>query len=329
MPYFLGVDVGATKTHALVTDETGRAVGFGRTGPGNHQGVGYEGLRNALQGAVDQALGGAGLAVSQIAGAGFGVGGYDWPAQLPDHLAAVAPLALDCPKEVVNDSVIALLAGASEGWGLVLIAGTGSNCRGRDESGREARTTGEGPRFGEFGGASSLVERAFQAVAHEWTRRGPKTAVSRLFIDLAGARDLDDLIEGVDLGRYEPEAAWAPTVFKAAQRGDATAREVIAWSGTELGEMACGVIRQLGIEQLPFDVVMAGSLFDGGELLIDPLRATILSVAPRARLVRLTAPPVVGAVVLAMLSAGLDPKQLRERLLASTGEILKTISATY
>ena len=31
--YFLGVDVGATKSHALIADETGRAVGFGPPGP--------------------------------------------------------------------------------------------------------------------------------------------------------------------------------------------------------------------------------------------------------------------------------------------------------
>jgi N-acetylglucosamine kinase-like BadF-type ATPase len=35
MRYFLGVDAGGTKTHALITDETGQAVGFGAGGPGN------------------------------------------------------------------------------------------------------------------------------------------------------------------------------------------------------------------------------------------------------------------------------------------------------
>jgi N-acetylglucosamine kinase-like BadF-type ATPase len=324
MRFFLGVDVGATKTHALITDETGQAVGFGRGGPGNHQVVGYVGLRDVLRLAVGEALDTARLTASQFAGAGFGIGGYDWPQQLKEHRAAVTPLGLECPLEIVNDSVIALLAGASKGWGVVLIAGTGNNCRGRDASGREGRITGEGERFGEFGGAAELVDRAVRAVAHEWSHRGPKTALTRMFIDLAGASDLDDLIEGIDLDRYHPDASWAPTVFQAAQSGDDAARAAIAWSARELGESACGVIRQLGIQELPFEVVMAGSLFDGGELFIDPLKATILEIAAKAQLIRLTVPPVVGAVILAMVGAGLDPQMMREGLIQSTKEMLKT-----
>ena len=47
-PYFLGVDIGGTKSHALIADGEGNAVGFGTYGPGNHEEVGYEGLRIAL-----------------------------------------------------------------------------------------------------------------------------------------------------------------------------------------------------------------------------------------------------------------------------------------
>ena len=54
MRYFLGVDIGATKTHALIADATGRVVGFGQAGPGNHETVGYEGLIAALDLAVTE-----------------------------------------------------------------------------------------------------------------------------------------------------------------------------------------------------------------------------------------------------------------------------------
>ena len=30
MKYFLGIDVGSSKTHALIVDETGQCVGFGK-----------------------------------------------------------------------------------------------------------------------------------------------------------------------------------------------------------------------------------------------------------------------------------------------------------
>ena len=55
--YFLGVDIGSTKTHALVCDELGRVLGFGESGPGNHEVVGYAGLSNALRTAAGQPTG--------------------------------------------------------------------------------------------------------------------------------------------------------------------------------------------------------------------------------------------------------------------------------
>jgi hypothetical protein len=68
--------------------------------------------------------------------------------------------------------------------------------------------------------------------------------------------------------------------------------------------MANAVIRQLEFETETFDVVLSGSLFKGGSILIDPMWQTITNIAPNARLVRLMSPPVIGSVVLGMEQAG-------------------------
>ena len=47
--FFLGVDTGATKGHALIADEHGKAIGFGQGGPGNWETVGWEGAHATLQ----------------------------------------------------------------------------------------------------------------------------------------------------------------------------------------------------------------------------------------------------------------------------------------
>ena len=322
MRYFLGVDVGGTKTHALIADEHGQAAGFSEGGSGNHQSVGYDGLRQVLHKTVEGALQQAHLSAAQIAGAGFGIGGYDWPSQRQAHLIAMAPLELRCPVELANDSIIGLMAGTARSWGVVLIAGTGNNCRGRDQHGREARITGEGGRFGEYGGAGEMVDKAVQAVSHQWTRRGPRTALTEVFIRTTGAKDLDALIEGIDLDCYHPDASWATAIFDAARRGDDVAREIIAWSACESGESACAVIRQLGIQGEEFDVILAGSVFAGGSLYIDPLQSTIHKLAPRANLVKLEAPPVVGGVVLGMQKAGMETASLHTELIDSTKRLI-------
>ena len=316
--YFLGVDIGGTKTHALIANEEGRALGFGTGGPGNWQSVGFDGQQAVLRDVTRLALRMAGLRVEQIAGAGFGVAGYDWPSQLPAHLQIVQTLGLSCPFEVTNDSVIGLLAGAAQGWGVGLVAGTGNNCRGRDQSGREGRITGEGERFGEFGGGGEMVMKAVQAVAYEWTRRGPATALSEIFMSLTGAKNLLELIEGIDLERYQPDASWAPGIFRAAYAGDRAACEILEWAGRELGESACAVIRQLNIENEEFEVILVGGIFAGGDLYIDPLQDTIHKLAPSARLVKLEAPPVVGGVVLGMQKAGIHTAPIHGALTAST-----------
>ncbi len=318
MRYFLGVDVGATKTHALIADETGRAVGFGAAGPGNHEVVGYAGLIAALRASTGAALAAAGIERGRIAGAGFGVAGYDWPGERGDTLAAVAALGLSCPIEAVNDTLIGLLAGAEAGWGIAIISGTSNNCWGWDrERRRIGRVTGNGMMFGEYGGAAELVWRALCAVAAAWSRRGPATMLTELLARQAGALSAEDLLEGLSQETYHLDAAAAPLVFAAADGGDAVAAECVAWAGRELGGLIVGVVRQLGFERLAFDVVQVGSMHNGGPRLFDPMAATVHAVAPDARFVRLAAPPVVGAVLLGMAAAGVPAEPLRPVLIAS------------
>jgi N-acetylglucosamine kinase-like BadF-type ATPase len=145
MRYFLGVDLGGTKTHVVLADEAGCVVGFAQSGPGNHQSIGYPAMLRTLQQGLGKALAVSGIPVHAISGAGFGIAGYDWPSQKPDMFQVIDQLGLSCPIGIVNDAVPALIAGAAEGWGVALVSGTGCNCRGRDrEHKREGRVTGYG-----------------------------------------------------------------------------------------------------------------------------------------------------------------------------------------
>jgi N-acetylglucosamine kinase-like BadF-type ATPase len=308
--YFLGADIGSTNTRVLITDETGRPIGFGQSGPGNHEVVGYTGLAAALGEAAGHALSSAGLSKCEIAGAGFGVSGYDWPSERVPTLEAIGTLGLPAPVRAVNDAILGLLAGSSEGWGLALVAGTGCNCRGwgRDRR-REGAVTGHGLWMGEGAGASELIAKTVQALAHEWTLRGPATQLTPAFLAYTGCVSLTELLEALIDGRKRLDASAAPLVFKVAQSGDPVAAGLIRWAGSELGELAKCVIRQLTLEDLEFEVVLTGSLFDGGPLLIEPLTEVISAYAPGARLVRLVAPPVAGAVLLGMEAGGLRVSQ--------------------
>ncbi|GAB4579797.1 MAG: BadF/BadG/BcrA/BcrD ATPase family protein [Anaerolineales bacterium] len=322
MKYFLGIDTGATKSHALIADETGQAVGFGIAGPGNHEVVGYDGMIAVLNDITQQALNSAGITRADIAGAGFGVAGYDWPSERKPTLEAIATLGLTCPVEAVNDTVVGLLAGVSKGWGVGIVGGTGENCWGWDKNRRMGRMSGNNGYFGEYGGSSSVVMRAVQAVARAWSMRGPQTALTDTFCRKTGAKDADDLLEGLVLERYHLSSADCPLVFDTARAGDEVAKGAIAWAGESLADLAIGVIRQLNFEDQEFEIVLIGSLFEGGPLILEPMKAAIRAVAPHARYVRLDAPPVVGGVLLGMELGGVNGYTVRERLVESTRKIV-------
>jgi N-acetylglucosamine kinase-like BadF-type ATPase len=175
--------------------------------------------------------------------------------------------------------------------------------------------TGCGGTFGEHGGGSDLVLGAIRVINHHWIRRGQPTRLSDAFIKEMGAADLMDLIEGLTQGRYQPSSRLARLVFEVAAGGDEVAQNLIRWLGGELGEQVCAVIRQLGFESQPFDVVQIGSLFKGGPLLVDPMIETVHRLAPGACFTHLQAPPVVGGVMLGMRQAGVDFRRVRETLI--------------
>jgi N-acetylglucosamine kinase-like BadF-type ATPase len=325
MKYFLGVDVGGTKTHALIADEAGQAIGFATGGPGNWEGVGYDGLTSVLLDVTARATLGAKINISNIAGSGMGIGGFDWPSQRQAHLDAIHPIGLQCPLEIVNDATLGILAGASEGWGVSIVAGTGCNARGWNKKHtHEGRAVGGNSHWsGEYAGGYDIAVRGMRAVAFEWLKRGPVTALSQAFIQHFHARDLDDLVEGVYLQHYQFEPDLVMKVFEIARQGDLQALEVMRWAGEELGQIGVGVINQLSLQKDVFDVVLIGSLHDGHPLLSQTLRETILGTAPLANLVRLTVPPVVGGVLLGMEQAGLNGYAMRDKLIHTTRTLLK------
>lgn len=256
----------------------------------------------------------------------------DWVLEMPCRISrrGVEPLAADplppaCFGLLASVKAYELLTVEAAVHGdhqAAYVAGTSNNCWGWNAQHQIGRVTGNGGMFGEYGGSGELVEKAVAAVASHWTMRGPQTALSDAFVSYCGARSLADLLEGLIQGWYRIGPAAAPLVFQTAEADDPVAGETIRWAARELASLAAGVIRQIGLEQQAFDVVLVGSMYNGGPLLLDPLAEAVWAVAPGARLVRLHAPPVVGAVLLGMQAGGIDPRPRRSTLTASALELL-------
>ena len=180
MKYFLGVDGGASKTAALVTDENSTPLGRGLAGGSNHLRVGIEQATRNIERAVNIALVEAGVAIREIDYAYCGIAGSD---HIEHHERVVEALRVFFPRGnfvVDNDARIALTGAVGFGSGIVVIAGTGSVAFGRNESGGEARAGGWGPKIGDEGSGYAIARDGLTAIVRAYDGRGPATKMTDL-----------------------------------------------------------------------------------------------------------------------------------------------------
>jgi predicted NAD/FAD-dependent oxidoreductase len=110
---------------------------------------------------------------------------------------------------------------------------------------------------------------------------------------------------------------------EAAREGDRAALEVIRWSGEELGWLAISVARQIEMENDEVEIIQSGSVFEAGELIMEPMQSIVHQHCPQARLIRLEGPPVVGAVILGMEQASFDGYAVRDRIVQTAKELVR------
>ena len=310
MNYYLGLDVGGTKTFCLIGDDDGNIKGFGRGGAGSYEVDGVESaiVQNRL--AIDEALDTAGLSISDISGIGMGIAGADLP---EDYVMLereiYAPLFGGIPRMFRNDSMGGLRAGTRHPVGIVIACGTGCVCAGRNQHGDEDRVGGLGPRFGDECSGEDIgligLRRVWQA------RDGiiPPTLLTQKFVDKSGYADLEEFFIHYYRGEITPAdlEPMAKLVFDAALEGDEAANDILEVGGTYLAAMVNACARKLSMTDDAFDVVMTGSVFNGSSpVLREAMSAAIHTVCPQARPVIAAFEPVVGALLLGMEVQGIE-----------------------
>jgi N-acetylglucosamine kinase-like BadF-type ATPase len=309
----LGVDGGGTKTRAVVTDARQRILGEGLAGPSNPLRVGIKKAADNVRKAVREACRRAGVKLSQIVAAEFGLAGVRGAEVRETMRRELEDLGL-ASMDVVTDADTALFAATGGAPGLVIIAGTGSICCGLNSKGEQVCAGGWGPLAGDEGSGAWIARSALQSVARAADGRGPDTSLSAAACRYFGVETPEEVMVKI----YEPEATndrlagFARDVIGVAQDGDQVARAILAEAGRVLGVAAATVIRKLKMRQDGFPVAYVGGVFAAGELLLPFLRAEVEKVAPNAYL----APPRMNPAVAAARMAQ-EQQPLNEYALAS------------
>jgi N-acetylglucosamine kinase-like BadF-type ATPase len=297
--HVLGIDAGATKTVCLLANDQGTIVAEGR-GPGaNLHTAGELAVEKVLHEVMETAVGDRDVTPAAIC---LGIAGVDREDEARTVRAIMRRIGHKSRTLVVNDALIALVAGAGDEPGIVIVCGTGSIAYGRNSTGEAARAGGWGHMIGDEGSGYWIGREALAAVMRAGDGRGPDT---RLTAEILAHFDLDDLsrLPGIVYDRAQPRmsvASLGPLVQRASEEGDAVAARILERAAEELVLAARSVASRLEMRGDPFAFYLAGGIFRVVPWLAVELPRRLVEVAPRCRVELLEKEPAEGAVWLAL-----------------------------
>ena len=307
--FVLGIDGGGTKTTAWLAHaakSAGQAAcGVGTAGPSNPHSIGFDEAIKNLDRAVDAAFSSAKIAPGTVSAAVLALAGSDRNEnrQLLNCWAANRRLARRF--SLVSDVLPVLTAGTPAGWGVALIAGTGSFCYARTPDGRTAKAGGWGYLLGDEGSAYGMALAGLRSAVRAVDGRDPPTRLLDAFLDHLGLQHADQLVDAVHCRAKDRSAiaALARVVMDTAEAGDQAAQQVVAQAAEALAAMVLAVVRGLDLEPGRFPLALAG-----GPLVHRPgFRQLVISRLEKLALhpqpVALVPEPAAGAVAMARAAA--------------------------
>jgi N-acetylmuramic acid 6-phosphate etherase len=296
----IGIDGGGSTTVALVATSN-EVIGRGEAGPSNMQTVGVTRALKAIEDAVAAAFADAGRLPAVVRAAVLGLAGADRPQEKTLVHSWAERYGLAQQVDVVNDAQILLAAGTPEGWGIALVAGTGSIAFGRMPDGRTGRAGGWGYLLGDEGSAYALVMNALQEVAHAADGRGPPTILTeRMLAALGGQRPMD-LIPAVYRGGWDRTALaeLAPIVLDAAAGADEVAQRIVAQGAHQLALTVAAAAMRLDMPPDQVPLAMTGGTLRNSKLYRQAVLQGLNKLGLHADPVTLVHEPAEGGVRLA------------------------------
>jgi glucosamine kinase len=230
----------------------------------------------------------------------------DWIADTFRRSTRVESLA------IASDALTALLGAIGRRDGVVVAAGTGTACLAR-RGDRFAKVDGWGSLLGDAGSGFAIGRAGLDAALREHDGRGGSAPL------LDAARERFGAVERLPEQIYSAPvptrtvASFAAEVGRVAQAGDEYARMILTDAARELAISARAAAARLFEPGEPCVVSYAGSIFEAGELIVEPFRKEVEERRPGASVVDPAGDPLAGALLLVELTANLreEPGILR------------------
>jgi N-acetylglucosamine kinase-like BadF-type ATPase len=316
----LAIDAGNTKTDATVIADDGTVLSTARGDGFRPPVTGVTAAVDALEQTVSRALAAAhsrpDVSAPQAPQTQVGhlfacLANADLPREERQLAAAIEERGWARGTHVANDTFAVLRAGlpddGSPRHGVAVVCGAGINCVGRDERGRTHRFPAVGRLSGDWGGGGGLADEAIWYAARAEDGRGEATELARAIPAHFGLPTMLALIEALHLGdvagsrRHEV----APLLFRVAEAGDPLARSLVHRQADEIVTLAAVTLERLDLLGTATPLFLGGSVAAARHpLLHERLTRGLAARAPKATQHVVTAPPVLGAGLLALDRAG-------------------------
>jgi N-acetylglucosamine kinase-like BadF-type ATPase len=240
--------------------------------------------------------------------------GIDLP--VDEETLAPAIDALGWTERVIlrNDTFAVSRAGTTSSWGIGVVCGTGMNCAAVGPDGRTVRFPALAELSGDLApGGAWLGVRALGLALRAGDGRGPATMLRERVAAHLGTLDPEEALTGIYKGTlpYARLFELARVLLDAAADGDAPAREAADTLADEIAAFVRAAVVRLDLQDEAVEVVLGGGVFNTSDTAFHHRVAEgVRAAAPRAVLVRLDAPPVLGAALMGLDAEGAPPDAL-------------------
>ena len=294
----LGMDIGGTKSHAILADETGHLLGEGVGGSGNINFIPLELAEQSFQDAITTAQKQAGIKKLTAEIAVIGI------EPQPDPLFPCVN-RLAHPKRILRkaEGECSLVGGIVEKVGLSLIAGTGSVGWGRNEAGQSHVTSCWGP-IGDEGSAYDLAQRGINAAFWADDGRGAPTRMADEIIAKIGGPTLRDCVTPLytsqDFRREVSQYARIVMDLATADPPDKVMQQIVHDGAEEVAHILATCAERLGLHKAGYKVAATGSLVTKVPYYFDQIHTRLRNRHLNATMVLPRFSPGIGAILIAL-----------------------------
>ncbi|UKS25242.1 ATPase [Paenibacillus sp. HWE-109] len=301
--YVAGLDGGGTKTAVNVADETGKLVHAFTSGAINYNGQDELSIRQSLQ-EIFETIAAVCEGLDACAQIVIGAAGVSNPSVIARLEANVRACGYQGELLITGDQETALCGAHESEFGIILIAGTGSICYGRNEAGFTHRSGGYGYLIDDEGSGYSIGRDLLAALVRSQDGRLPETVITGMVYEQLHLSSVQQIIGFV----YDKQtnkkdiAALAPILSAACELGDKAALGIAAKSAQALCEIAVPVVEKLSLQR--GSLAMAGSVLMKNTYVQSLFAAQLKEIYPQLTCITAKNDAANGAVWMALNRLG-------------------------